>query len=199
MTQILIIQRTWTDPVNFIMIWPPPAYVNFFLIKWRWTTVIKSPSIQLGFPSTFPVIICTYCLLSVLLGHKTQKTFLPAGLSQDTNIPLDLTANLSFLIHLRGMVSDLSVLYHFQREGYTILSLPALFNFGINHRNNCCHHYMLLIKRSNCFSTQIQSCWLSCSKWIFHSGPVIILITMVQWLLSCAYRSGVQLRVWALS
>lgn len=87
----------------------------------------------------------------------------------------------------------------FPREGYTTLSLPALFNFGINHWNNCCHHYMLLIKRSNCFSTQIQSCWLSCSKWILHSSPIIILITMVQLLLNCAYRTGVQPWVWALS
>lgn len=57
----------------------------------------------------------------------------------------------------------------------------------------------LPIRIYNCFSKQMWRHWLSCCKWILHSIPIIILITMVQWLLNFAYRSGVQLLVWAFS
>lgn len=99
----------------------------------------------------------------------------------------------------QGTVSGPPCSLSFPSQGDTAVGLPAHFNFEINHWNNCCHHYMLLIKLGNCFSTQIQSGRLCGSKWIFHCIPVIILITTVQWLLNCAYRSGVQRPVWALS
>lgn len=179
----------WTNLITFKLF----SYIlytsNFSLIKWIW----KNTKSTLQCPEFYTIFFYRnlFRLLLLLRAGIRKKIFFSfLCLSEEANILLVQAAILSLIICLQGMVSSLHLPNHLQSKGYTILSLPALLNFGINHWNNCCHHYMLLIKPSNCFSTQIQSCWLSCSKWIFHSIPVIILITTVQWLLNCAYRSG---------
>lgn len=62
-----------------------------------------------------------------------EKTVIFLGLSEALNILLASAIILSFIICLQGMVFEPLCILAFSMQRIYALSLPALFNFEINH------------------------------------------------------------------